>query len=152
MPRRLGTKPIYYQLPEDHPALSALDAYCKERDKSRADASKDIVIAWARARQGDLSALSGLLGIALGTGPEASTAIATPTRPGKQDDLSLEKVRKARTMSQGERSQYAEIWYWASPSVCKQVQRACARLVEQGDLSLEEAERIFVRGYPLTKG
>ena len=93
MPRRLGTKPIYYQLPEDHPALSALDAYCKERDKSRADASKDIVIAWARARQGDLSALSGLLGIALGIVTVTSPVQTTPTKPSKQDDLSLEKVR-----------------------------------------------------------
>ena len=93
MPRRLGTKPIYYQLPEDHPALSALDAYCKEWDKSRADASKDIVIAWARARQGDLSALSGLLGIALGIVTVTSPVQTTPTKPSKQDDLSLEKVR-----------------------------------------------------------
>jgi hypothetical protein len=92
MPRRLGTKPIYYQLPEDHPALSALDAYCQEWDKSRADASKDIVIAWAKARQGDLSALSGQLSTTLG----ASTVPATPTRPSKQDDLLLEKEGKLR--------------------------------------------------------
>lgn len=98
MPRRLGTKPIYYQLPEDHPALSALDAYCQEWDKSRADASKDIVIAWAKARQGDLSALSGLLGLALGIGPEASTAIATPPRPNKQDGLLLEKEGKPKRL------------------------------------------------------
>jgi hypothetical protein len=98
MPRRQGAKPIYYQLPEDHPALCALDAYCKEWDKSRADASKDIVIAWAKGRSGDLSALSGLLGIALGASTETSTAIATPTRPGKQEAVLLEKEGKPKRL------------------------------------------------------
>jgi hypothetical protein len=98
MPRRAGTKPIYYQLPEDHPALLALDAYCTEWDKSRADASKDIVIAWAKARSGDLSALSGLLGITLG--PPASTPSSkqdafekglkrSPSRNAQSVDLDL---------------------------------------------------------------
>ncbi len=101
MPRRQGTKPIYYQLPEDHPALSALDAYCKEWDKSRADASKDIVIAWAKARQGDLSALSGLMGTTLGAG----TVYAQPTKSSKQDDLSSEKEGKIiRSPSRNARS------------------------------------------------
>src|SRR5262245_27180086 len=92
MARRAGSKPIYYHLPEDHPALAALDAYCGEWDKSRADASKDIVIAWAKARQGDLSALSGLLGIPLGTG--VAPVQAASTRPDKQDAFQTEKRLK----------------------------------------------------------
>ncbi len=96
MPRRLGTKTIYYQLPEDHPALSALDAYCQEWDKSLADASKDIVIAWAKARQGDLSALSGQLSATLVAGTGTGSVQAMPTRSSLQEHISLEKEGKLR--------------------------------------------------------
>jgi hypothetical protein len=78
-------------------------------------------------------------------------AVFERSSEGHQQIRAEHGVHKARIMSLGERSQYAEIWYWASPSVCKQVQQACTHLVEQGDLSLEEAERIFMRVYPLTK-
>src|SRR5262249_49068571 len=56
---------------------------------------------------------------------------------------------RAKKLSQGERSRYAEIWYFAPLRVRKQVQRACTHLIEQGDLSEEEADRLFVRWYPL---
>ena len=58
---------------------------------------------------------------------------------------------RAKKMSQGERSRYAEIWYFAPPKVRKQIRRACARLVQQGDLSPEEADRLSIRWYPLTQ-
>lgn len=95
MPRRAGTKPIYYQLPEDHPALCALDAYCKEWDKSRADATKDIVIAWAKARSGDVSALSGLLGIALGTGALGASPQTASSRLPLQEELQIQRGLKS---------------------------------------------------------
>jgi len=44
---------------------------------------------------------------------------------------------------------YSEIWYFAPEKVRKQVRRARAHLVSQGDLSKQEAERLFVRWYPL---
>lgn len=55
----------------------------------------------------------------------------------------------ARSMSKSDQSQYAEIWYFAPPAVRRQVRRIRARLVSQGDISEQEAERIFVRWYPL---
>jgi len=55
----------------------------------------------------------------------------------------------ARGMSRGDQSQYAEIWYFAPSVVRRQVRRERARLVSRGDLSEQEAERIFVRWYPL---
>lgn len=97
MPRPEGTKGISYHLPHDHQALGELDSYCREWDKSLADATKDIVIAWAKARRGDLSALSGLLGIPLGT--------TTPTRHPPQDHLTAEKeVKLKRSASRNAQS------------------------------------------------
>jgi hypothetical protein len=58
-------------------------------------------------------------------------------------------VRAARAMSTGNQSRYSEIWYFAPEKVRKQVRRARARLVRQGDLSKQEAERLLVRWYPL---
>lgn len=55
----------------------------------------------------------------------------------------------ARRMSRGDQSQYADIWYFAPPSVRRQVRRERARLVKRDDLSAKEAERLFVRWYPL---
>jgi len=55
----------------------------------------------------------------------------------------------ARTMSRGDQSQYSEIWYFAPKKVRQQVRRERARLVSQGDLSEQEAKRLFVRWYPL---
>jgi hypothetical protein len=60
-------------------------------------------------------------------------------------------TRMARVMSQGSRSQYTEIWYFAPKKVRKQVRRERARLVQQGDLSEEEARRLVVRWYPLVE-
>ncbi len=59
--------------------------------------------------------------------------------------------RTARTMSQGARSRYAEIWYFAPRTIRKQVRRERARLVERGDLSKQEARRLFLRWYPLAE-
>jgi hypothetical protein len=55
----------------------------------------------------------------------------------------------ARGMSRGDQSQYADIWYFAPPAVRRQVWRERAHLVSRGDLSEKEAERLFVRWYPL---
>jgi hypothetical protein len=57
--------------------------------------------------------------------------------------------KTARAMSTGDQSKYTEIWYFAPPSVRRQVRRERARLVSRGDLSEKEAERLFVRWYPL---
>ncbi|PWU23896.1 hypothetical protein C5B42_01380 [Candidatus Cerribacteria bacterium 'Amazon FNV 2010 28 9'] len=58
---------------------------------------------------------------------------------------------KARTMSQGMKSKYNDIWYFGPPKVRRQVRRVRAHLVEQGALSEEEAKRIFVKWYPLAR-
>lgn len=55
----------------------------------------------------------------------------------------------ARGMSRGDQSQYTDIWYFAPPAVRRQVRRERACLVSQDDLSEKEAERLFVRWYPL---
>jgi len=57
----------------------------------------------------------------------------------------------ACVMSQGCQSQYTEIWYFAPKTVRRHVWRECARLVQRGDVSKEEARRLFVWWYPLTK-
>jgi hypothetical protein len=57
--------------------------------------------------------------------------------------------KTARSMSRGDQSQYADIWYFAPPSVRRLLRRERARLVSRGDLSEKEAERLFVRWYPL---
>ncbi len=93
MPRPPNTKTIHYHLPDDHPALATLDAYCTEWDKSRADATKDIVSAWAKARQGNLSALSGLLSTTLGAGGPVQTVSAGLPPEG---ELQTEKGPKLR--------------------------------------------------------
>ena len=100
MPRREGAKPIYYQLPDGHPALATLDAYCAEWDKSRAEASKDIMIAWAKARQGDLSALSGVLGISL----VAYAHHPTPTQSGGSQNHNAQEVKRPRSPSKNAQS------------------------------------------------
>jgi hypothetical protein len=60
-------------------------------------------------------------------------------------------ARTARVMSQGYRSQYTEIWYFAPKKVRKQVRRERARLVQRSDLSEEEAKCLVVRWYPLVE-
>jgi hypothetical protein len=77
---------IHYHLPEGHAALEELDSYCAEWAKSRADATKDIIIAWAKARQGDLSALSGLLGKTLNVGTGA-VSLEKPTPRGVEKQV-----------------------------------------------------------------
>ena len=59
--------------------------------------------------------------------------------------------KEAVTMSQGEHSQYKEIWYFGPKSIRKQVRRARANLLKQGALSEEEADRLFILWYPLTR-
>lgn len=59
--------------------------------------------------------------------------------------------RAARSMSAGEQSPYSEIWYFAPEKIRKQVRRERAKLVERGDLSEEEAQRLVVRWYPVVK-
>lgn len=58
-------------------------------------------------------------------------------------------ITKARKMSQGKQSRYAEIWYFGKKEVRKQVRRVRQRLVEQGALSEEEANKIYTKWYPL---
>jgi hypothetical protein len=58
---------------------------------------------------------------------------------------------KAVVMSQGERSQYREVWYFGPKSIRKHVRRARAELLRQGALSEEEADRLSILWYPLTK-
>jgi len=60
-------------------------------------------------------------------------------------------VPAARDKSWGEQSHYTQIWYFAPPAVRQQVRKARARLIQQGDISAQEAERLFVRGYPPAK-
>lgn len=48
-----------------------------------------------------------------------------------------------------QQSQYTQIWYFAEPSVRKQVRRVCAQLVQQRDLSIEEADHLLIKWYPL---
>ena len=100
MPKRAGTKLIRYQLPDGHPALTTLDAYCAEWDKTPSEASKDIVIAWAKARQGDLSALSGLLGISL----VAYAHHPTPTQSGGSQNHNAQEVKRPRSPSKNAQS------------------------------------------------
>ena len=57
----------------------------------------------------------------------------------------------ARAMSQGDQSAYSEIWYFAPPKIRRHVRRARARLLQQGDLSEQEARRLVVRWYPLVE-
>ncbi len=58
-------------------------------------------------------------------------------------------AQKARKMSRGEKSVYTEIWYFAPPKIRKLVQQQRAELLARGDLTEEEASRLFVRWYPL---
>jgi hypothetical protein len=57
--------------------------------------------------------------------------------------------RGARALSRGYQSRYAAIWYFAPEKIRRLVWRECRRLVEQGDLSEQEAARLVVRRYPL---
>jgi hypothetical protein len=57
----------------------------------------------------------------------------------------------AQVMSRGMKSTYTDIWYFGPPEVRRQVRRERARLLERGALSEEEAERIFVKWYPLAR-
>ena len=51
----------------------------------------------------------------------------------------------------GKQSRNSEIWYFGPPNVRRQVRRERARLLSEGALSKEEAERIAVLWYPLTQ-
>jgi hypothetical protein len=57
----------------------------------------------------------------------------------------------AKEQSRGEQSTYEEIWYFGPPEVCHHVRSVRKRMVERGDLSLDEARLIFVRGFPLAQ-
>src|SRR5579859_4421113 len=57
----------------------------------------------------------------------------------------------ARAMSRRSRSRYDEIWYFAPRTLRKHLQRERARLVEQGDVTEQEAKRLFIRWYPLAE-
>ena len=92
--RRENTVYTNYPLPDKSPALAELDAYCDEWTKTRPEASKDIIIAWAKARRGDPAALlasiglPGLIGaqpaaaaVEVAPAPVKETAAPRPTRP-----------------------------------------------------------------------
>ena len=55
----------------------------------------------------------------------------------------------AQTMSSRCRSQFEEIWYFAPRIIRNQVRRARAKLLGDGVISEEEAERIKINWYPL---
>ncbi len=55
----------------------------------------------------------------------------------------------AQTLTRWDRSPYEEIWYYAPKTIRKQVRRARARLLADGVISEEEAQRICVWWYPL---
>ena len=57
----------------------------------------------------------------------------------------------AQVMSRGMKSKYTDIWYFGPQEVRRQVRRERARLLERGALNEEEAERIFVKWYPLAR-
>jgi hypothetical protein len=60
-------------------------------------------------------------------------------------------MAKAQAMSRDMKSKYSAIWYFGPASVRRQVRRERARLLSQGALSKEEAERICVKWYPLAR-
>jgi hypothetical protein len=60
-------------------------------------------------------------------------------------------AEQAAKESQGEHSQFTEIWYFGPEHVRRQVRRECAKLVNRGDINEEEAERIFTLWYPLAQ-
>ena len=62
MARRVNSVYTNYPLPEDSIALDELDKYCEEWTKTRTEATKDIMIAWAKARRGDPAALLASIG------------------------------------------------------------------------------------------
>ena len=73
MARKSDATYTNYPLPEGSTALSDLDAFCEEWGNiSRADATQRIVIAWSKARRGDLAAF-GAMGITLSV-----VSVATP--------------------------------------------------------------------------
>jgi hypothetical protein len=60
-------------------------------------------------------------------------------------------ARSAKELSRGEQSKYSEIRYFGPPGVCGYVQRVRRLMLEQGDLSKEEARCICVKSYPLAQ-
>jgi hypothetical protein len=59
-------------------------------------------------------------------------------------------TQMAQTLTRWQHSPYEEIWYFAPKNVRKLVRRVRARLVADGVISEEEAQRICVWWYPLT--
>ncbi len=55
----------------------------------------------------------------------------------------------ARTMGHLNQSEYDQIWYFAPKTIRKQIRRARAKLLADGTISQEEAERIRLLWYPL---
>jgi hypothetical protein len=60
-------------------------------------------------------------------------------------------ARAAKDLSRAEQSKYDSIWYVGPPEVCHHVRGVRKRMVERGDLSLEEARCIFVKRYPVAR-
>jgi formylmethanofuran:tetrahydromethanopterin formyltransferase len=84
MPRKSDAIYTNYPLPEGSNALNDLDAFCEEWGNiSRADATQRLIIAWSKARRGDLAAF-GAMGITLSviSAPTAgSTETPAPAAP-----------------------------------------------------------------------
>lgn len=82
MARRTTAVYTNYPLPEESNALNALDAFCEEWGNiSRADATQRIIIAWSKARCGDLAAF-GAMGITLSvTSTPTTTTETVPASP-----------------------------------------------------------------------
>lgn len=80
MPRKAAAVYTNYPLPEESNALNDLDAFCEEWGNiSRADATQRLIIAWSKARRGDLAAF-GAMGITL-------SVISAPTPGGSTETL-----------------------------------------------------------------
>jgi len=60
-------------------------------------------------------------------------------------------VPMARIMSEGMQSRYSQIWYFAPKTIRRHVQQARAELVNLGDLSQQEARRLYIYWYPLVR-
>ena len=88
MARRVNSIYTNYPLPEDSIALDELDKYCEEWTKTRTEATKDIMIAWAKARRGDPAALLASIGhpgLLAATQPQAVVPVApVPTAPAPE--------------------------------------------------------------------
>lgn len=86
-----------YPLPTGSTALQDLDAYRQEWGGiSRAEATRQIIIAWSKVRHGELSAL-GAMGLSLSAVPEMPQLPAPTERPPAVAERDTVEGRKPAT-------------------------------------------------------